>query len=372
MSRSQSSFLSGVCLVAALLVASTAFASPLGEACQRDLDFLPEFLAVNDAGGRDLLARHGRVALDQALASARELASQAESDEQCLAALRGYLAAWRKGHLAVRAIAPSPAAPSNTDTRSRVPSIKTLSPSTALITIPSFGDPYRAPLAALLKQHRSALAARRNWIIDVRGNGGGSDSTYQALLPWLLPNGWVEVSAQWLVTPENIDAHQRACAMFAPGDAECTKFMNEAVRRMQGAPANTFVEQEDGNGWNLRRPETVEPRRPQRVVVLIDNQCGSSCEEFVLTVRQSFSVKLVGRSSTMGVLDYSNMRPRDLPSGQRRLLYATSRSNRLPSFPIDGIGISPDIYLPGPAPADRAADVELARRAVERASWGAR
>jgi C-terminal processing protease CtpA/Prc len=285
-------------------------------------------------------------------------------------ALRGYLAAWRKGHLAVRAIAP--AASSNSVAPTRVPSITQLSALTALIAIPSFDNRYRLALAALLKQHHATLAARRNWIIDVRGNGGGSDSTYQALLPWLLPNGWVEVSAQWLVTPENIEAHKRACGLFSPGDAECTKFMDEAVRRMQGASAGTFVEQEDGNGWSVQHPETVEPRRPQRVVVIIDNMCGSSREQFVLTVRQSFSVKLMGRSNTMGVIDYSNMRPRDLPSGQRRLLYATSRSNRLPGFPIDGIGISPDIYLPGRAPVDSAADVELARRALEGASWGVR
>lgn len=141
---------------------------------------------------------------------------------------------------------------------------------------------------------------------------------------------------------------------------------------MQGAPAGTFVEQEDGGGWSLQHPESLEPRRPQRVAVLIDNMCGSSCEQFILTVRQSFSVKLVGRSNTTGVIDYSNMRPRGLPSGQRRLMYATSRSNRLPGFPIDGIGISPDIYLPGLAPADNAADVELVRRALEGASWGAK
>jgi hypothetical protein len=368
MNRRLAAFVHGLWLLTALAAAGPARASPVADACQSDLAFLPEFLAANDAGGRDLLVRHGKAALDKALANARELASQADSDEQCLAALRGYLAAWRKGHLAVRAV--TPVASSNSVTPSRVPSIKKLSPSTALITIPSFDNRYRAPLAAVLKQHHAALAARRNWIIDVRGNGGGSDSTYQALLAWLLPNGWVEVSAQWLVTTENIEAHQRACALFSPGDAECTKFMDEAVRRMQGASAGTFVEQEDGHGWSLQHAETVEPRRPQRVVVLIDDLCGSSCEQFVLTVRQSFSVKLMGRSNTMGVLDYSNMRPRDLPSGQRRLLYATSRSNRLPGFPIDGIGIAPDIYLPGRAPADRAVDVDLARRALEGAHPG--
>jgi hypothetical protein len=370
MSRGHLTLFTALCLLAALPIAGPSRASPLGDACERDLVFLPEFLVANDAGGRDLLVRHGQAALDKALANARELAGRAESDEQCLAALRGYLASWRRGHLGVRAIAPT--ASSNSPTPTRVPSVAQLSPLTALITVPSFDNRYRQPLVALLKQHHVALAARGNWIIDVRGNGGGSDSTYQALLPWLLPNGWVEVGAQWLVTNENIEAHKRACALFSPGDAECMKFMDEAVHRMQAASAGTFVEQEDGGGWSLQHPATVEPRRPRQVVVLIDNMCGSSCEQFVLTVRQSFSVKLMGRSNTMGVIDYSNMRPRDLPSGQRRLMYATSRSNRLPSFPLDSVGIPPDIYLPGPAPADNAADVDLARRALEGASWGAK
>ena len=89
-------------------------------------------------------------------------------------------------------------------------------------------------------------------------------------------------------------------------------------------------------------------RRPTRVAVLVGHQCGSSCEEFLLAVRQSFQVKLLGRPSH-GSLDYSNLRPHRLPSGERLLLYATSRSNRLPDLPIDVAGVQPDIYLPEPA-----------------------
>src|SRR5438128_9476234 len=99
MSRKPLALFSALCLLAALSVAGPARAWPLGEACVRDLVFLPEFLVANDAGERDLLVRHGQAALDRALASAHELAGQAESDEQCLVALRGYLSAWRKGHL---------------------------------------------------------------------------------------------------------------------------------------------------------------------------------------------------------------------------------------------------------------------------------
>jgi hypothetical protein len=58
--------------------------------------------------------------------------------------------------------------------------------------------------------------------------------------------------------------------------------------------------------------------------------------------------KVLGRPSH-GSLDYSNLRPHRLPSGERLLLYATSRSNRLPDLPIDLAGVQPDIYLPEPA-----------------------
>ena len=105
------------------------------------------------------------------------------------------------------------------------------------------------------------------------------------------------------------------------------------------------------------------------MAVLADARCGSSCEQFLLTVRQGVAVKLVGRSRSAGVLDYSNMRPFDLPSGTRRLWYATSRSNRLPALPLDGMGIAPDVYLPGPAPADARADIARVQRWLEGAAW---
>jgi C-terminal processing protease CtpA/Prc len=81
------------------------------------------------------------------------------------------------------------------------------------------------------------------------------------------------------------------------------------------------------------------------VAILIDGACGSSCEEFALEARQSFSVKLIGQH-TFGSVDYSNKAPHDLPSGRRRLWYATTRSTRIPGLMVDVAGVPPDIYLP--------------------------
>jgi C-terminal processing protease CtpA/Prc len=75
-------------------------------------------------------------------------------------------------------------------------------------------------------------------------------------------------------------------------------------------------------------------------------------------VRQSFNVKLVGRRSH-GSLDYSNLRPRPLPSGERMLMYAISRTNRLPGLPVDVAGVPPDIYLPEPSDKEARANEVL-------------
>lgn len=104
---------------------------------------------------------------------------------------------------------------------------------------------------------------------------------------------------------------------------------------------------------------------PRRVAILIDRDCGSSCEQFLLDMRQSYKVKLFGRP-THGALDYSNLRPHLLPSGRRTLFYATSRSMRLPALPVDVAGVQPDVLLPKPADAtEAAAEIQRVRKLLE-------
>jgi len=102
---------------------------------------------------------------------------------------------------------------------------------------------------------------------------------------------------------------------------------------------------DNGDATSYGREERLEPHRPSRVAILIDGRCASSCEQFALDARQSFSVKLIGQH-TSGSLDYANLRPHDLPSGKRRLMYATTRSARIPGLMVDVAGVPPDIYLP--------------------------
>ena len=134
---------------------------------------------------------------------------------------------------------------------------------------------------------------------------------------------------------------------------------------MRSVEPGQYISQDDAGVVQFERIKQGERQRPSRVAILVDDRCASSCEEFLLIARQSFSVKLVGQS-TFGSLDYSNLRPYDLPSGQRVLWYATSRSMRLPNYPVDLGGIPPDVYLPARSEdPDPEGEVERVKRWLE-------
>ena len=154
-------------LLPALLLAGVlldARAGDIADACVADLDALPDFLVANDAGGRDIVAQRGP-ALDEALARARARAREAIDDDACVDVLRGYLRAWRHGHLsiAVRAAAGNAAAAAAPTTGDpRAPRFRVLSAETSLLTLPSFGDHYARPIEALVAAHRREIGSRPN------------------------------------------------------------------------------------------------------------------------------------------------------------------------------------------------------------------
>lgn len=361
-------------IVAISLFSSFSSASDVESQCLEDLEAIPAFLAENDPGVRDMIALRGESFLARGLEKAKAAALQTSDAEACQKTLNGYLRQLRNGHLWATSANWNPASKGNksdatsvADASSRLPTIKLLSDQTVLLTISSFLDEYRTPLVELLRDNHDELVSRSNWIIDVRNNNGGGDSSYAPLLPWLVAEERLEVSPEWLVTPANIEAQERVCPRHMPQDKTCQIRMSELIRRMRATKPGSYVPTSDkvpdGIGyWRVAHPEH---RRPARVAVLIDRQCGSSCEQFLLTVRQSFSVKLLGRR-TFGALDYSNLRPYQLPSAQRALWYATSRSKRIPHFPVDIVGVTPDIYLPEPADeAARAQEVIRVQRWLE-------
>ncbi|MGI4720533.1 MAG: S41 family peptidase [Janthinobacterium lividum] len=336
--------------------------------CSADLEAIAAFLPVNDAGAQDHLASHGD-RIERALGTARGDAARAGSDAACDAVLDAYLAAWRPGHLSVTHLGVAAAAPQfkpGSAGDPRLPAFTVLGKDTVLLAIPSFKDPYAAAVRALIKDHRTQLESHRNWIIDVRDNGGGADLTYAPLLPWLLDGSYPVHRTEFLVTPANLRAQEDICRQTSEQKA-CMEMIGPIVAKMRAAPNGSMVLGGDAR-VDVAAPGKLEAKAPARVAVLVDRDCGSTCEQFLLSVRTSFRVKLVGRPSA-GVIDIANMRPHPLPSG-RVLKYGTTRSTRASDMRLDGFGIQPDILLPRPEDeAGKAQEVARVQRWLETGSW---
>ena len=329
------------------------------QACRSDLEWLPSFVLENDSGARAEVTIKGEELFASALADAESFVSAVTSDDVCLGVLNDYLSTYRIGHLWVapmvhksegqRAGGPPP------------PSFQILSTSTALITLPSFETAFKDQVAKLVTDHRSDILEHPNLIIDVRGNGGGSDAVYQPLMPFLRANPVHQFGVEFLATPENVKSTETMAKEVAETCPECAASIAAMAKRMQDAPPGTFV----SAGPDEDHFPAEVTSNPQRVALLIDRRCGSSCEQFALDARRHYKVKLFGRP-TFGALDYSNLRPTDLPSGKRQIWRATSRSRRLPELPIDGIGVQPDQLFKRPTNrAEIDAEVDKVRAVLE-------
>ena len=343
-----------------LVMSNPVSAAENNEQCLKDLNSLPAFILENDAGGKALYEKKGKEYFDHLLDTARIASAASTDNKACNKAISTYLKGWRNEHIYVKEIL---AAGTGSNVL-RIPTFAELSEKTIVLTLPSFSPEYREAVLDILKSNRQALISHPNWIIDVRMNGGGSDTTYMPILPWLMENERLDIGGELLVTPTNIDAQLKACGET---DLACKESLNAAAARMQAAEPGSYIAQNpkfpDGLRYTLQAD--LEPQRPQRVAVLVGKRCGSSCEQFLLAVRQSYQVKLIGQPSG-GALDYSNLRRHDLPSGQRYLQYAITRTQRLPHLSVDAAGIMPDIYLPpskdGTSPSQ---EVERVKRWLE-------
>ena len=340
------------------------------EEYQRDVTAAIAIVERNYAGYQDKREQSGSKTIDAAARRARHAAITAKTTEDCVRILNEWARVFHDKHLSALML-DKHGQPTNcakvkeartshppAASRSLKPTARALSDETFLITIPSFALKYKPGLDALTKQHDAEIKRRSNLIIDVRGNGGGDTWAFTSLLPYVYTQPFVEVGSDILVTKENIDAWEahitpisaaerrttadRLRAMIRTPKAEkvTRAWFADKLKKMRAAPEGTFICCDADSCDPL--PEVFP--LPSRVAILMDRQCGSTTEQFLLLARQSKKVTLFGQPSA-GVLDYSNVRLFTLPSGNCFLAIPTTRTRRLPKDPIDNIGIAPDVRI---------------------------
>jgi hypothetical protein len=223
------------------------------------------------------------------------------------------------------------------------PAFERVDNQTVYLRAPSFSLDAADKLHSLIERHRAEIARSPQLIVDIRYNGGGGNSTYEPLLPFMYTRPFVLIGREYRASTDNQRLYREIVKQLQPLRPDLALEVEAIVAAMETAQ-RPFVSA-PGRGFRITTlPHLAQ--RPARVALLIDG-AASAAEDLILTARQSRSVVLMGQRRSAGVADFAEMVSMAPPSGRFTLAWATTRTLRLPEDPVDEIGgIAPDVWIP--------------------------
>lgn len=225
--------------------------------------------------------------------------------------------------------------------KNQFPFTSEISNNTMYLRIPTFNIQHKKLIDSIIVSNFDRFTSHKNLIIDIRNNGGGSDLSYQNILPLLYTNPIKIVQLEYLSTELNLRPLLNI-VNDSTSDKETKEFCKKLSKKMKNNP-NEFVSFTD-DIVDEKKFDTIY-KYPHKVAILINKYCLSSAEQFVYEARQSYKVKLFG-TSTYGAIDISNMNYSEFSTDNRfTLWYSISKSYRIPDLIADDIGFPPDYYF---------------------------
>ena len=218
---------------------------------------------------------------------------------------------------------------------------------TWLIRFPSCsGDPDEKWIKQSVKDYEASGC--KYLIIDIRGNGGGSDHYYEPYLTLLYDTPAVLDGVDFFYTKKNL--HRMSNLTPLPW----------LWRLIQSWGKDKSKERVM---WPYVEERKIEysstSTLPVAAALIIDNHVGSAGEAMVLEIQASSKRTTVyGRDNTYGVLDISNCTEVELPYSKHFILIPVTVSHRLPDRGIDKTGIAPDVRLDIPYPTELTDNVD--------------
>lgn len=209
------------------------------------------------------------------------------------------------------------------------------------LRLPDFYSVDRSHIDSLMKSHHENVLKADFMVVDVRGNRGGSDGTYFPVLPYIL-SGPVELPEDgfWLSEYNTGMLLGYMAANQGLSLEEYAAQEKEEYDRFMSNKGTAYFEDPEYS-WTFNADTLYSG--PKRVIILTDEETGSSGETFVYRANQSDKVVVYGQN-TAGVVDGFNGMPKDI--GCFQVVFPSSfRAKDIAENPIDPYGIAPDVYV---------------------------
>jgi len=210
---------------------------------------------------------------------------------------------------------------------------------TWLIRIPSCEQDYHEGAINALQQFLASDC--ENLIIDIRGNGGGSDAVWEQYYDLLYDHTYKREIKWFRNTPKNLLFWKNLLEQ-QPSSANANYLIEKSE-----ASRDNFVKQGESDDGSTRQTST----RIKRAAVLIDFMTASAAESLAEFVKKhSERAKVYGIGNTFGCELTGNCRTEPLPNSKLGLFYATTVDSGFyeKDFSSEGLGIAPDVIIPFP------------------------
>lgn len=304
-------------------------------AATNDFDFVVDTIEKNYAGFPSKVTGLDLTAFASHTTALRESYVHAKDTKEQEKILNAFLAFFDDEHISIQANGITPGEDSDA---ASYPYFAEIDEDTVLIRIPSFLPKHYEAINRLMQEHHETLVHTSNLVLDLRGNGGGSDECFNILLPYVCPESINVVGVDVRATEGNIEYLRELTKLH--------EFPEEALNQINDL--TTLMAKNLGNFVEMVPTQIIELgevfAKPKKVAICIDSKCASSTEQFLIFALQSPKVTLFGEN-TAGCIDFSNVVPAQTPSKNWTLFYPISRSKRIPLRQIDGKGIEPHVRI---------------------------
>ena len=273
----------------------------------------------NDAGFDYAIEMKGEEAYKRLTAEKYSKSKKITSPPDCVKLINEWLIFFRKSHIGLSLNSSSYADQVNLYDKFAV---ERLSKNTMYIKIKSFGgSEIQQIISDMIDANDYLLSNTPNLIIDLRGNSGGWYSAWNPLRKYI--DSKPEYSFDDMIRVSEENAKQMNANLVR----------DNAGKRFAGDASLT-----------IKNPGVIK-KFPESVVILIDNDTGSSSESFLIYAKQSNKVKVMGQK-TSGTTEVGHIAYLESPDKQFKLLYGMGIMPQAKYTQYLDYGIQPDIFLP--------------------------